>query len=48
MCAFLGVLLGTVEASLLGNVLIGKGVVRAGDGVTRAEQDFLISSSSFD
>ena len=47
MCVFLGILLGTVEASLLGNVLIGKGVVRAGDGVTRAGQDFN-SSSSFD
>ena len=39
MCVFFGILLGTLEASLLGNVLVGKGVVRTGDGVTRAGQD---------
>ena len=29
---FLGILLGTLEASLLGNVLTGKGMLRAGYG----------------
>ena len=29
---FLSMLLGTLEASLLGNVLTGKGIVRAGSG----------------
>ena len=29
-------LLDTLEASLLGNVLSGKGVVRAGEGIVRA------------
>ena len=37
---FLGMLLGTLGASLLGNMLAGKGIVRAGEGVTRAGQDF--------
>ena len=46
---FLGMLLGTLGASLLGNLLsgkgtsgkgTGKGVVRAGEGVVRAGQDF--------
>ena len=40
MCVFFGILLGTLETSLLGNVLVGKSVVRTGDGVTRAGQDF--------
>ena len=30
---FLSMLLGTLGASLLGNMLAGKGVVRGGDGV---------------
>ena len=31
-------LLGTLEASLLGNLLTGgKGIMRAGDGIVRAE-----------
>ena len=30
---FLSMLLGTLGASLLGNILAGKGVIRAGDGV---------------
>ena len=34
---FLGMLLGTLGASLLGNLLsIGKGIMRAGDGIVRA------------
>ena len=47
---FLGMLLGTLAASLLGNLLIdkgvkwptipGKGVMQAGEGTIRAGQDF--------
>ena len=37
---FLRMLLGTLGASLLGNLLIGKGTVRAGEGIIRAGQDF--------
>ena len=33
---FLSVLLGTLGASLLGNMLAGKGVIRAGEGAVRA------------
>ena len=33
---FLSMLLGTLGASLLGNVLIGKGIMRAGNGIVRA------------
>ena len=33
---FLSMLLGTLEASLLGNLLTGKGTVRAGEGTVRA------------
>ena len=33
---FLSMLLGTVGASLLGNLLTGKGFVRAGEGTIRA------------
>ena len=29
-------LLGTLGASLLGNLLVGKGIVRAGEGIVRA------------
>ena len=32
---FLGMLLGTLVASLLGNLLTGKGSIRAGDGTIR-------------
>ena len=35
---FLSMLLGTLGASLLGNLLSGKGIVRAGDGIVRAEE----------
>ena len=34
---FLSMLLGTLGASLLGNLLTGKGIMRAGDGIVRAE-----------
>ena len=33
---FLSMLLGTLGASLLGNLLTGKGINRAGEGITRA------------
>ena len=36
----LGMLLGTLGAGLLGNMLPGKGVMRAGEGTIRAGQDF--------
>ena len=32
---FLNMLLGTLGASLLGNMLVGKGVIRAGEGTTK-------------
>ena len=37
---FLGMLLGTVGASLLGNLLTGKATIRAGEGTIRADHDF--------
>ena len=33
-------LLGTLSASLLGNLLSGKGTIRAGEGLIKAGQDF--------
>ena len=36
---FLSMLLGTLGASLLGNVLTGKGTVRAGEGTVRAGEE---------
>ena len=33
---FLSMLLGTLGASLLGSLLTGKGLMRAGDGIVRA------------
>ena len=33
---FLNILLGTLGASLLGNMLAGRGVIRAGEGTIRA------------
>ena len=33
---FLSMLLGTLGASLLGNILAGKGINRAGEGIVRA------------
>ena len=37
---FLGMLLGTLCASLLGNALAGRGVIRAGEGRIRAVENF--------
>ena len=37
---FLGMLLGTLEASLSGNLLTGKGTIRAGEGTNRAGEHF--------
>ena len=34
---FLSMFLGTLGASLLGNLLTGKGIMRAGDGIVLAE-----------
>ena len=33
-------LLGTLSASLLGNLLTGKGTIRVGEATVRARQDF--------
>ena len=35
---FLSMLLGTLGASLLGNLLSGKGLARAGEGIVRADE----------
>ena len=37
---FLGMLLGILGASLVGNILAGKGVLRAGEGTIRGGQNF--------
>ena len=37
---FLSMLLGTLGASLLGNILTGKGTIRAGESTIRVGQDF--------
>ena len=37
---FLSMLLGTLGSSLLGNLLTGKGTIRAGEDTIRADQDF--------
>ena len=51
---FLSMLLGTLGASLLGNLLTGKGIMRAGDGIVRAgsrskkkQPKFTVTFSSF-
>ena len=36
----LGMLLGTLDGSLLGNLLTGQGKIRAGEGAIRKGQDF--------
>ena len=33
-------LLGTLEASLLGNLWTGKGTIKAGEGTIRADENF--------
>ena len=40
---FLSMLLGTLGARLLGNLLTGKGIVRAGDGIVRAGEGSVAS-----
>ena len=37
---FLSMLLGTLAASILGNALAGKGVIRAGEGTVRVGHNF--------
>ena len=37
---FLSILLGTLGASLLGNLLKGKGTIREGEGTIRADETF--------
>ena len=37
---FLGILFGTLGASLYGNLLTGKSTIRTGEGVIRAGHDF--------
>ena len=37
---FLDILLGILSAGLLGSMLTGKGMIRAGDGVQRARHGF--------
>ena len=36
---FLGIIFGTLGASLLGNMLAGKGVMRAGEGTIRSGEN---------
>ena len=43
---FLYMLLGTLGASSLGNLLSEKGIVRAGEGIVRAGYGFSIKKSS--
>ena len=38
--AFVGMILGTLGAILLGNLLTVKSTIRAGEGTIRADQDF--------
>ena len=40
---FLSMLLGTLRASLLGNLLTGKGMMRAGEGIVRAGEGSVAS-----
>ena len=46
---FISILLGTLGASLLGNLLTGKGVMRAGEGAiaTSQEQDIIRAGRNF-
>ena len=52
--AFMGILLGVLGASLLGNMLVGKGVIKRGDGIIRASEEtnrsgrIFNATSSFD
>ena len=40
----LGMILGTLAANLLENLLAGKGVVRSNDGVIRADEGAIVTS----
>ena len=42
---FLGLLLGTLDSSLLGNLLKGEGTTRAGKGTIRAGEHFDVAPS---
>ena len=44
---FLSMLLGTLGASLLGNILAGKGMNRAGEGFIRASYRYSIKNKDF-
>ena len=44
---FLSMLLGTLDASLLGNILAGKGMNRAGEGFLRAGYGSSIKNKDF-
>ena len=44
---FLSMLLGTLDASLLGNILAGKGLNRAGEGFLRAGYGSSIKNKAF-
>ena len=44
---FLSMLLGTLGASLLGNLLTGKGINTAGEGIVRAGYGLPLSSVSY-
>ena len=41
-------LLGTLGASLLGNLLTGKGTIRAGERITRAGEGTIRTSQDFE
>ena len=45
---FLSMHLGTLGASLLGNLLTGKGIMRAGDGIVRAGSRSIASRAKGD
>ena len=44
---FVGILLGTLNASLLGNLLTGKGVMRAGEGAIRTGEGTIRAGQDF-
>ena len=44
---FLGILLGTLGASLLGNLLTGKGTIRAGEDTVRAGESTIKAGEGF-
>ena len=44
---FLSMLLGTLGASLLGNLLTGKGTIRAGQGTIKAGDGTIIAGQDF-